>query len=538
VSPPKRLVVFGILGTTLDQGRGQKRFQHWRPSVSLCQHDDLRVDRFELLHSPKSTELADIVEADITHVSPETTVRRHPIEFENPWALDEVYERLYTFARAYDFKPNKEEYLVHITTGTHIIQICMFLLTEARYFPARLLQSAPPAPGQRGGPGSYSIIDLDLSKYDRLASRSREEQREGLSFLKSGIDTKNAAFNALIERVEHVALHSRDPLLITGPTGSGKSHLAKRVFELKKARRQVDGELVELNCATVRGDGAMSALFGHARGAFTGAVAERAGMLKKAEGGVLFLDEIGELGPDEQAMLLRALEQGSFYPVGSDREVHSNFQLIAGTNRDLFAAVAEGRFREDLLARIDVWTFRLPGLAERPEDIEPNLEFELEYRSRAMNKNLTFSREARAQFLAFATSAEATWPANFRDFSAAIRRMATLSAGGRIGTQEVSEEVARLREHFRRAPPRSDGTRTTGSLLQRHLTQAQLQELDAFDRVQLEEVVRVCLDSKSLSDAGRRLFDVSRTHKRITNDADRLRKYLARFGLEWAALRA
>jgi transcriptional regulatory protein RtcR len=261
-------------------------------------------------------------------------------------------------------------------------------------------------------------------------------------------------------------------------------------------------------------------------------------MLKKADGGVLFLDEIGELGPDEQAMLLRALEQGSFYPVGSDREVHSNFQLIAGTNRDLFAAVAEGRFREDLLARIDVWTFRLPGLAERPEDIEPNLEFELEYRSRAMNKNLTFSREARAQFLAFATSAEATWPANFRDFSAAIRRMATLSAGGRIGTQEVSEEIARLREHFRRAPPRSDGTRTSGSLLQRHLTQAQLQELDAFDRVQLEEVVRVCLDSKSLSDAGRRLFDVSRTHKRIANDADRLRKYLARFGLEWAALRA
>jgi transcriptional regulatory protein RtcR len=534
---PRRLVVFGMLGTTLDQGRGQKRFQHWRPSVSLFQHDGLRVDRFELLHSPKSTELADIVEADVSHVSPETTVRRHPIEFENPWALDEVYERLYAFARAYDFKPNKEEYLVHITTGTHIIQICMFLLTEARYFPARLLQSAPPAPGQRGGPGSYSIIDLDLSKYDRLASRSREEQREGLSFLKSGIDTKNAAFNALIERVEHVALHSRDPLLITGPTGSGKSHLAKRVFELKKARRQVDGDLVELNCATVRGDGAMSALFGHMRGAFTGAVGERAGMLKKADGGVLFLDEIGELGPDEQAMLLRALEQGSFYPVGSDREVHSSFQLIAGTNRDLFAAVAERRFREDLLARIDVWTFRLPGLAERPEDIEPNLEFELEYRSRAMNKNLTFSREARAQFLTFATSPEATWPANFRDFSAAIRRMATLSAGGRIGTQEVSDEIARLREHFRRAPARNDGAHTSHGLLESHLTKAQVQELDAFDRVQLEEVLRVCLDSKSLSDAGRRLFDVSRTHKRITNDADRLRKYLARFGLEWAALR-
>lgn len=526
-----------MLGTTLDQGRGPKRFQHWRPTVSLCQHDDLRVDRFELLHSPKSAPLAELIESDLHHVSPETTVRRHLVEFENPWALDEVYERLYTFARAYDFKPDKEDYLVHITTGTHIIQICMFLLTEARYFPARLVQTAPPASGERGGPGSYSIIDLDLSKYDRVASRFREEQREGLSFLKSGIETKNAAFNELIEHIERVALGSRDPLLITGPTGSGKSHLAKRVFQLKKARRQVDGDLVELNCATVRGDGAMSALFGHVRGAFTGAVGERAGMLKKADGGVLFLDEIGELGADEQAMLLRALEQGSFYPVGSDREVHSSFQLIAGTNRDLFAAVAEGRFREDLLARIDVWTFRLPGLAERPEDIEPNLDYELEYRSRALNENLTFSREARAQFLAFATSREATWPANFRDFSAAVRRMATLAAGGRIGTEEVTEEIARLREHFRRAPARHDEDRAPHDLVQHHLGKSKTLELDVFDRVQLEEVLRVCLDSKSLSDAGRRLFDVSRTQKKIANDADRLRKYLARFGLEWSGLR-
>jgi transcriptional regulatory protein RtcR len=416
----------------------------------------------------------------------------------------------------------------------------MFLLTESRYFPARLLQTAPPSAGMRGGPGSFAIIDLDLSKYDRIASRFYEEQREGLSFLKFGIDTRNAAYNRLIERVEHVALCSRDPILLTGPTGSGKSHLAKRIFELKKARRQVEGELVELNCATVRGDGAMSALFGHVRGAFTGAVGERAGMLKKAHGGVLFLDEIGELGPDEQAMLLRALEQGSFYPVGSDREVKSEFQLIAGTNRDLFREVSAGNFREDLLARIDVWTFRLPGLAERPEDIEPNLDYELAFRSRAMNKNLTFSREARAQFLAFATSAEATWPANFRDFSAAIRRMATLAPGGRIGSDEVTEEIARLRDHFSRAKP----TTTTASMADstglstRYLGPAKAAELDPFDRIQLEEVLRVCLESKSLSDAGRRLFAVSRTHKKTPNDADRLRKYLARFELEWGELRA
>src|SRR5215213_7674940 len=111
----------------------------------------------------------------------------------------------------------------------------------------------------------------------------------------------------------------------------------------------------------------MSALFGHVKGSFTGAVRDRSGLLRTAHGGLLFLDEIGELGLDEQAMLLRALEEKVFLPLGSDREVRSDFQLIAGTNRDLGARVREGRFRDDLLARINLWTFSLPGLAERRE---------------------------------------------------------------------------------------------------------------------------------------------------------------------------
>ncbi len=137
-------------------------------------------------------------------------------------------------------------------------------------------------------------------------------------------------------------MRSRAPILLMGPTGAGKSQLARRVFELKKARRQVSGELVDVNCATLRGDGAMSALFGHVKGAFTGALEARAGLLRKAHGGVLFLDEIGELGADEQAMLLRAIEEKVFLPVGSDREVKSDFVLLAGTNRDL-AIEARGR---------------------------------------------------------------------------------------------------------------------------------------------------------------------------------------------------
>ncbi|HTN89068.1 MAG TPA: sigma 54-interacting transcriptional regulator, partial [Sorangium sp.] len=171
-----------------------------------------------------------------------------------------------------------------------------------------------------------------------------------------------------------MAIASRAPILLMGPTGAGKSQLARKIYDLKKGRRQVSGDFVDLNCATIRGDGAMSALFGHTKGSFTGALKDRPGLLRKAHEGVLFLDEIGELGADEQAMLLRAIEEKAFLPVGSDREVRSEFQLLAGTNRDLSLEVAAGRFREDLLARINLWTFRLPGLRERVEDIEPNLD--------------------------------------------------------------------------------------------------------------------------------------------------------------------
>ncbi|HSN15266.1 MAG TPA: RNA repair transcriptional activator RtcR, partial [Anaeromyxobacteraceae bacterium] len=473
--------------------------------------------------------LAKRIAEDIRQVSPETQVVHRELEFEDAWDLEEVYGSLFDFARAYPWAPEKEDYFVHITTGTHIAQISMFLLAEAHHIPARLLQTSPPTRGQGGVAGSYAIIDLDLSKYDRIAARFRREQKEGLSFLKSGIDTRNAAFNALVERIEQVAIRSRDPLLLMGPTGAGKSQLARRIFELKKGRRQVAGEFVEINCAMIRGDGAMSALFGHVKGAFTGALGDRPGLLRKADGGILFLDEIGELGSDEQAMLLRAVEEKAFFPVGADREVKSDFQLIAGTNRDLRRDVAQGRFREDLLARIDLWAFRLPGLRDRPEDLPPNLEYELDRWTQGSGEAVTFGREARERFLAFAGGRDALWTGNFRDFNAAVRRMATLASGGRITPDLVDEEIARLREAWRPAGGADAGG--AGGLVDELLGE-RAAEVDPFDRVQLEEVLRVCRGARSLSDAGRTLFAVSRTKKTSANDADRLRKYLARYGLD------
>jgi transcriptional regulatory protein RtcR len=528
----KNKIVIGLLGSTLDDGQGARRWERWRPTVALCQHENLLIHRLELLYQSRFAGLASRVTQDIKAISPETEVVLIEIEFTDAWNLEAVYGVLYEFARAYQFNTDREEYLVHITTGTHIAQICMFLLTESRYFPAKLIQTSPPRKWSIKQPGTFEIIDLDLSKYDRIASRFHEEQREAVSFLKSGIATRNKNFNRLINRIEQVAINSPEPLLLMGATGAGKSQLARRIYDLKRARHQLTGAFVEVNCATLRGEMAMSALFGHIKGAFTGAVSERNGYLRTANAGLLFLDEIGTLGPDEQAMLLRALEEKSFFPLGGDREVRSDFQLVAGTNSDLALLVRENRFREDLLARINLWTFKLPCLRDRLEDIEPNLEYELERFSARTGKRVTFSREALAKFLKFAESSRAHWLGNFRDLNAAVTRMATLAPGGRVSVAVVDEEIERLSEAW--SLLKSDES----DILRAFLGPDQLEALDLFDRLQLAQVIEVCRSTTSLSEAGRRLFATSRNRKKTTNDADRLRKYLARFGLDWRALQA
>lgn len=521
----KPIITFGFLGSTLDRAQGADRWSKWRPTVAMCQQEDLLISRLELLVEPKFADLAKSVVADIAKVSPETEVVMHEFAMKDPWDFQEVYERLYDFVRGYDFQPEKEDYLIHLTTGTHVAQICWFLLNEAHFIPARLLQTSPSRDGGRDAKasGRYEIIDLDLSKYDRLSTRFAQEQERTLDFLKSGIATKSKGFNKLIGQIELVAVNSKAPILIMGPTGAGKSMLAGRIYELRRTRAGLSGKFVEVNCATLRGDQAMSALFGHRRGAFTGAAADRPGLLKEADQGLIFLDEIGELGLDEQAMLLRALEDKTFLPLGSDKAVRSDFQLIAGTNRDLRAQVAAGKFREDLLARINLWTFTLPSLAERREDIAANLDFELERFAKTHRRQVRMNKEAREAFLKFAKSPDAKWSANFRDLNAAVTRMATLAPKGRITVECVEAEVGRLREGWR-------------SEVRSEMSDVVTEAMDPFDRVQLEFVIQTCRESKTLSDAGRKLFAVSRTKRSKMNDADRLKKYLARFRLTWDSL--
>ncbi len=526
----KQKVVIGFIGSQLDSGTSSSRWEKWRPTVSLTQHEDLIIHRMVLLYDCKYETLIQQVKTDIASVSPETEVIPVEINIVDPWDFGEVYAALFDFAGQYPFDTDKEEYWIHITTGTHVVQICLFLMVEAHYFPGVLLQTSPPRNQSSGLIGSYALIDLDLSHYDAIAQRFAKEQADAITLLKSGIETRNPAFNRMIGEIEHVAVRSKAPMLLMGPTGAGKSLLARRVYELKKNRHQITGAFVEVNCATLRGDGAASALFGHVKGAFTGAQQDRGGLLRSANKGLLFLDEIGELGADEQAMLLKAIEEKDFYPVGGDKLVASDFQLIAGTHRDLRKDVLAGKFREDLFARINLWTYALPLLAKRPEDIEPNIDYLLARQSTDIGHKVSFNKEARQKYLKFATSSSAPWLGNFRDLGASVQRLATLTDGGRINDSLVDQEIERLLNLWGECPDiENNGLLSV-------LSAGQIAELDLFDRLQLQAVLGVCKECRNLSEAGRSLFSVSRTQRGSTNDADRLRKYLAKFGLEWTNL--
>jgi transcriptional regulatory protein RtcR len=270
----------------------------------------------------------------------------------------------------------------------------------------------------------------------------------------------------------------------------------------------------------------MSALFGQRRAATGIAGSERPGFLREADGGVLFLDQIDELGPDEQAAVLQVIETGRYCPVGSEAEVTARFHLIAAASCDPGALVRAGRLRPDLYARLSQWVFRLPPLRERREDIAAHLLALIDASERQLGRKTGFNADALARYLRFARDPATPWPGNLRDLHASAHRMTVLAERGRVTVAMVDAEIATLRGQWDAADADGDA-----ALLQSVLPGA---ILDEFDRAQLAAVIRACRASPSLSAAGRRLFAISREGKTSQNDADRLRKYLARFGLGWS----
>jgi len=224
-----------------------------------------------------------------------------------------------------------------------------------------------------------------------------------------------------------------DPILILGPTGSGKDLVARYIHYYSPSRNA--RRFVSFNCAALRGDLCEKTLFGHCKGAFTGALRDELGLFREAEGGTLFLDELGELPPEGQSLLLRVLDQRTVRPVGGHSETPVNVQLLVATNRDLGSAVASGQFRLDLYHRLKNLTIRLSPLAARPGDIRPLVTYFFDHHQRRLHKRTRgLSRESLVALLSYA------WPGNVRELDGVCSALITHAKPGQlIDLQHVRE---------------------------------------------------------------------------------------------------
>jgi len=263
---------------------------------------------------------------------------------------------------------------------------------------------------------------LDLSRF-RLENRFLREQADGAQRF-GGLIGSSPAMAPVFEMIQQVA-PTRSAVLITGETGTGKELVARAIHELSPRNGKL---FVPLNCTAIPSDLLESELFGHVRGAFSGAHGDRAGKFQAADEGTLFLDEVGDMDVRLQAKLLRVLQEGVIEPLGTNRRISIDVRIVSSTNRDLETAMREGRFREDLYFRLNVFQVKLPPLRERKEDIASLAEALL----------CGFARDLGRPALRLAPEVAAmlqdhSWPGNVRELKNLMERLAVLCKGQVIG---------------------------------------------------------------------------------------------------------
>jgi two-component system NtrC family response regulator len=261
----------------------------------------------------------------------------------------------------------------------------------------------------------------------------------------SGMETANSAMAELLETALKVA-SSEATVLVTGESGTGKEVLARLVHQHSPRK---NGPMVAVNCTAIPDNLIESELFGHVKGAFTGAIANRKGRFQAAAGGTLFLDEIGELKMDMQAKLLRTIQEREVEPVGSDRTEKINVRIIAATNKDLSEEVAKGNFREDLYYRLSVIPLHIPPLRERREDIRALANHFL--------KKLGAPRGVKFSDKAMSLMKKYDWPGNIRELQNTVERCLILRKGNIIEPDDINLPAAKSSDTLEIPDIPSDG---------------------------------------------------------------------------------
>ena len=294
----------------------------------------------------------------------------------------------------------------------------------------------------RAGAYDYLTKPVKLAELSAVLSRAVERRRlyrenAALRLLVAGrgetgeIIAASPAMRAVLARVERAAA-TDSTVLVQGESGTGKELVARALHQLSPRKGR---PFVEFNCSAVQDTLLESELFGHRRGAFTGAVEARPGLMEAADGGTIFLDEIAEMSPAVQAKVLRALESGEIRRVGESRTTRVDVRLVAATNKDLAGRVAAGEFREDLYYRLSTVVVTLPPLRERPEDVEPLVRHFLAKLPVPERRVTDVSGEALAVLRAH------RWPGNVRELRNCVESMLILAPGPRIEVDDLPPVV-------------------------------------------------------------------------------------------------
>jgi DNA-binding NtrC family response regulator len=274
----------------------------------------------------------------------------------------------------------------------------------------------------------YRIDDRRRLRDEHAQARAEIAERTGGAHLVG----RSPAILQMVEKIDTIA-DTQAAVLLTGESGTGKELVARMLHERSRRRER---PLVVVNCAAVPPSLIEAELFGHERGAFTGAIKKRDGRFKAADGGTLFLDEVGEMPLETQAKLLRVLQEGELVPVGSNISVKVDVRLVSATNRDLKAMVAEGRFREDLYYRIKVFDLHLPSLRDRRSDMALLVEqFLLEFRPDDSDLPVLSP-------VAWAALREYAFPGNVRELRHAIQHASILARGNEIDVNHLPPEIS------------------------------------------------------------------------------------------------
>ena len=395
---------------------------------------------------PAYVERARTVESIAKHETDTGTFNFINLDLESPIDYEEIYVKLKAALETVADQLPKENArkTILLDPGTPQMQTTWFLLAKSGAFPARLVQGVPP----RYAGGTYKVREVGLESdvlpnivlHPQKPPVEEEPENRWITGTEMKIIGSSESFVSTLELAERYAGYDIN-ILLFGETGSGKGIVAKYIHQMSSRREK---PMVEVNCSAISPTLVESELFGHKKGAFTGADSDRMGVFRAAHRGSIFFDEIGDLPPEVQPKLLKAIEEKTLSPVGMDETITVDVRVIAATNKDLEELIREGKFRRDLYERLNETNLRVPPLRERENDILELSEVFLEDWNRKYKENKKISGETWNYLLKY------PWEGNVRELQNALKNMCAQSRGDTLTKDLLPPRVL---AHFNEESP-------------------------------------------------------------------------------------